>query len=176
MLMKTTNFALQQRKHFKKTIVILGIELIIFGIWVYTMLSPENISVSETMGHVMRTLVIGIFLNLAWLYFIEDRLFFNKYAIMNKLYKLRITIKDRIDYLKETLEVISKDGKPIFTPAALDVWETLPMADTFDQIVISFQEELNILYDKLTLIEQKESFFFKTQRQNLWMYFKSKVA
>ena len=176
--MKTTNFALQRRQHFKKIIAILGIELIIFVICVHTMLSPENISMSETMGHVIYIFVIGFFLNLAWLYFIEDRLFFNKYAIMNKMYTLKITTKDRIDYLKKTLAIISKDGKPIYTSEAMEVWETLPMyrSDKFDQIVISFQEELNTLYDRLMLIDQKETFFLRVQRKNLWMYFKSKIA
>jgi hypothetical protein len=158
--------------------VIVCLELFIFGIWTYNILSPENISVNEKMGHVLCTFVIGFFINLAWLYFIEDRFFFNKYAILNKIYTKKITTKKSIADLEENLEKISKNGKPILTPEAIDIWETLPMycSHTFDERIDLLNKDLNELYDRLSYLEQKESFFLKIYRKNLWMYFKSKIA
>ncbi|MEI6426690.1 MAG: hypothetical protein WCO66_05090 [Candidatus Absconditabacteria bacterium] len=174
--MKTTNFKLQRRRHFIKIMMILCLELIIFGVWTFNMLSPENISVSEKMGHIICTFMGVCIVNGFWLYFIEDRLFFNKYAIMNKMYRQKIATQERIDYLNKTLGIISKDGKPIHTAKAMETWETLPMycSHKFDHIIEVLNKELNVLYDKLNHTEKKELFFFGVHRENLWMYFKGK--
>lgn len=178
MLMRTTNFALQRKRHFIKIIMIISIELIIFGAWVYNMLSPENISVSEKMGHIIGTLVTVCILNAFWLCFVEDKLFFNKYAIMNKMYKRRISMKRRIEYIQKTLDIISKNGKPILTPTAMETWETLPMycSHRFGHIIELLNKELASLNDKMEITEKKEVFFFKEDRKNLWVYFKSKIS
>ena len=167
-----TNFAKTQKFHFIKIILIIIGEFIALSLWSANQLLADGIDINKQWNVVIGGCLGVLFIDLIWLW-IEDRIFFNKTCIMNRINCKESALKKQQATIEKILrKIIDVDGKQIRTNTATKTWQSLRRhsASTFEEVVKMLNDQFEHASTMLPSLEDKRKFFFVLDEENLLQY------